>query len=98
MNILNIAAQPDYTLLIQTTDGRTGLFDASPYLGYDAFAPLKDLAEFTKVRNGSYFIEWDCGADLSADTLEARMIEMPDASIPDATLKPATTNIANSQP
>jgi hypothetical protein len=25
-----------------------------------------------KVSNGGYFIEWDCGADLSADTIEAR--------------------------
>ncbi len=75
MKILNITAQPGYTLLITSTDGRTGLFDVSPYMGYETFAPLKELAEFVKVRNGGYFIEWDCGADLSADTLEARMIE-----------------------
>jgi len=25
-----------------------------------------------QVLNGGYFIEWDCGADLSADTIEAR--------------------------
>jgi hypothetical protein len=24
------------------------------------------------VRNGRYFVEWPCGADLSADTIEAR--------------------------
>jgi hypothetical protein len=23
--------------------------------------------------NGRYFIEWDCGADLSADTIEAQL-------------------------
>jgi hypothetical protein len=26
---------------------------------------------FMKVSNGGYFVEWDCGADLSADTIEA---------------------------
>jgi hypothetical protein len=30
--------------------------------------------EFTKVSNGGYFIEWECGADLSADTIEARWV------------------------
>ena len=24
-----------------------------------------------KVFNGGYFVEWECGADLSADTIEA---------------------------
>jgi len=28
--------------------------------------------EFLKVSGGGYFVEWDCGADLSADTIEAR--------------------------
>lgn len=26
---------------------------------------------FPKIHNGKYFIEWACGADLSADTIEA---------------------------
>jgi hypothetical protein len=24
-----------------------------------------------RIRNGGYYIEWECGADLSADTIEA---------------------------
>jgi hypothetical protein len=80
MKILNIKTQPDYSLVISTSDGRCGLFDVTPYLGCEAFAPLKEPAEFEKGRNGGYFIEWDCGADLSADTLEARMIELRENS------------------
>jgi hypothetical protein len=53
-------------------DGRVGRFDVSPYLQYEAFEALRDAAEFKKVINGGYFVEWDCGADLSADTIEAR--------------------------
>ncbi|MFH0728984.1 MAG: hypothetical protein V2B19_21930 [Pseudomonadota bacterium] len=34
--------------------------------------------------NGGYFIEWDCGADLSADTIEARW-QMNNNAIPMAT-------------
>jgi hypothetical protein len=27
-----------------------------------------------KIRNGGYFVKWECGADLSADTIEAKML------------------------
>ncbi len=43
-----------------------------PYLEYEAFEPLRDINEFTKVSNGGYFVEWNCGADLSADTIEMK--------------------------
>ena len=39
---------------------------------YEAFEKLRNPDEFLKVLNGGYFIEWECGADLSADTIEAR--------------------------
>ena len=29
--------------------------------------------EFKKIHNGRYFVEWACGADLSADTIEAHL-------------------------
>ena len=44
----------------------------APYLQDEAFEALQNQSEFAKVINGGYFIEWDCGADLSADTIEAR--------------------------
>jgi len=59
-------------LYIKAEDGRAGLFDVSPYLQSEAFEPLKKRSEFIRIRNGRYYIEWDCGADLSADTIEAR--------------------------
>jgi len=69
MRIAELQAQPDWTLFIVADDGRAGRFDVTPYLQYEA---LRDQAEFVKVFNGGYFVEWDCGADLSADTIEAR--------------------------
>ena len=72
MKILDLTPQPDYCLLVVADDGRSGIFDVSPYLGFEAFEPLKSPDEFNKVCNRGYFIEWECGADLSADTLEAR--------------------------
>jgi hypothetical protein len=41
-------------------------------LSDEAFEELRDPEEFAKVTNGGYFVEWACGADLSADTIEAR--------------------------
>lgn len=72
MNIAEIVPKEDYMLYIRTDDGRSGLFDVKPYLESEAFAPLKDSREFERIHNGRYFIEWDCGADLSADTIQAR--------------------------
>lgn len=36
------------------------------------FALLKEKSEFERIHNGGYFIEWECGADLSADTIQVR--------------------------
>ena len=74
MSISTVIAQSDCSLLVTTTDGKTGKFDVRPYLSYDAFKELSDVAEFMKIRNGGYFVEWQNGADLSADTIEAKML------------------------
>lgn len=71
VTIAEIAPQPNWVLSVTAEDGRVGEFDVSPYLTDEAFEALKDPAEFLKVSNGGYFVEWDSGADLSADTIEA---------------------------
>jgi hypothetical protein len=72
MKIAEIQAQSNWVLHIVADDGRVGIFDISPYLDYEAFEELRDHKKFLNVVNGGYFVEWDCGADLSADTIEAR--------------------------
>lgn len=72
MRIVELEAQANWVLSIVADDGRVGRFDVSPYLQYEAFEALRDESEFKKVVNGGYFVEWDCGADLSGDTIEAR--------------------------
>lgn len=72
MKIMELHPQPNCILSIVADDGRVGRFDVSPYLEYEAFETLRDEREFMKVANGGYFVEWDCGADLSADTIEAQ--------------------------
>ncbi len=72
MKIAEIQTEPNWVLAIVAEDGRMGRFDVKPYLEFEAFSPLQDKSEFTQISNGGYFVEWDCGADLSADTIEAQ--------------------------
>jgi len=74
MRIAKINPTDNYMLQIITESGCNGLFDVKPYLNCEAFQKLKNQDEFKKVMNGKYFIEWECGADLSADTIEAHLI------------------------
>jgi hypothetical protein len=73
MKIAEVKPEPNYILQITSEDGSIGLFDVSPYLELEAFRDLKNAEAFQKVKNGGYFIEWECGADLSADTIEAHL-------------------------
>lgn len=72
MNIAEVIPQDNYILYVKCEDGRTGLFDVKPYLESEVFSPLKNKVEFDRLYNGKYYIEWACGADLSADTIQAR--------------------------
>lgn len=70
MRVVELQAQPNWVLSIVADNGRVGRFDVCPYRQYEAFEALGDQTEFGKVVNGGYFVEWNCGADLSADTIE----------------------------
>ena len=72
MKIAEVIPKEDGILYVVADDGRSGFFDVRPYFRSQAFMPLKNRDAFARVRNGGYFVEWDCGADLSADTIEAR--------------------------
>ena len=76
MKIEHLSADSDWILTVVADDGRSGRFDLKPYLEFEAFQPLRDVQEFKNVLNGGYFVEWACGADLSADTIEARWSQM----------------------
>ncbi len=73
MRIAELTPKSDWTFQVIAKDGRVGQFDVRPYLQFEAFEELNDIGEFMKIRNGEYFVEWECGADLSADTIEAKM-------------------------
>jgi hypothetical protein len=84
MRIAEIIPKENGILYIIADDGRAGFLDIKPYLASDAFAPLKSHVEFERIHNGGYFIEWACGADLSADTIEARWEIVPPQAVQQA--------------
>ncbi len=73
MIISEVKANSDHTLIITLTTGDVGVFDVKPYLSLEAFAELNNPESFLKIFNGGYFIEWQCGADLSADTIVSKL-------------------------
>ncbi len=73
MRIAQITPKNNYILHIVFDNGREGIFDVNPYLKYEAFIELKKPNAFKSITNGGYFVEWDCGADLSLDTIEAHL-------------------------
>jgi len=77
MRITAVIPIEDHILFVEVEDGSTGVFDLKPYLGGEVFAPLQDHGEFSAVQNRGYFLEWPCGADLSADTIEAHLMATP---------------------
>lgn len=72
MIIKEVIPEDKYVLHIIAENNQSGLFDVSPYLDSEVFSLLKEGDNFHQIHNGKYFIEWECGADLSADTIEAK--------------------------
>ena len=74
MILLEVTPIENGILRIVANNGRSGVFDVRPYLSAPAFQSLSEWNEFKEVRNAGYYIEWRCGADLSADTIEAKWV------------------------
>ncbi len=73
MRISKIKPNSDFTLQITFDDKTKGVFDVTPYLDCEAFRQLNNIDSFKSIKNGGYFVEWKCGADLSADTIKAKL-------------------------
>ncbi|SFX04500.1 DUF2442 domain-containing protein [Marinospirillum alkaliphilum] len=93
MKLIEVTPLDNHCLLLRTEDGRSGQFDVKPYLEYEAFQSLKSQSVFEQVYNGGYFIEWPCGADLSADTLLARWV--PEPNVLESATTPETSSRAH---
>lgn len=69
LKVKKVQANNDYTLFVELSDGRTGIFDVKPYLDKGVFTQLKDKDYFKKVKPFFCGIIWPNEQDLSADTI-----------------------------
>ena len=77
LKVKKVNANNDYTLLVELSDGRSGIFDVKPYLNKGIFNKLKDIQYFKQVRPFFCGIAWPDEQDLSADTIAHEFKEFP---------------------
>lgn len=64
-----VTAHDDHTLLLTYANGEIRHFDITPYLGYPAFEPLRQV-EFFKLAKASHgTVTWPNEIDFDPDTL-----------------------------
>jgi Protein of unknown function (DUF2442) len=69
IKVVAIKANDDYTLDLKFNDGSVKRFDVKPYLKYEAFKELKDLAYFKQVALAFGTAQWPHEQDIAPDTL-----------------------------
>ena len=67
--ITAVAARDNYTLLLTFTNGEIRYFDITPYLGYPAFEPLRQITFFKLARASHGTVAWPREIDFDPDTL-----------------------------
>ena len=70
---------PGYKLKVTCSDGATGIFDMSRYIGRGMFKPLKDPQTFDRVRLAFGVPSWPGDIDIAAERVRSDMqiIEKP---------------------
>ena len=61
----------DYTLDVKFSDGSVKRFDVKPYLKYEVFKELENLAYFKQVSLAFGTVQWPHEQDIAPDTLFA---------------------------
>jgi hypothetical protein len=72
-DVHKIVVLDNYKLHLTFKNGEERIFDVKPYIDMGrVFAPLANYSEFRQVSSENGGAEWECGADLSPDTLYIR--------------------------
>ena len=69
IKVTAVKANDDYTLDLKFSDGSVKRFDVQPYLKYEVFQELKDLAYFKQVSLAFGTVQWPHDQDISPHTL-----------------------------
>ena len=74
--VIAVIPQKNFQLFVTLADGRSGLFDVSPYLDKGIFRELQDDMYFSRVRLAFGGVAWEHGQDFSGDTIALEIKEM----------------------
>ena len=80
--IRRITANSDYTLSIEFTNGKTGIFDCSSLLDFGVFKELRDMNYFKKAAVVDGTVVWPNDQDICPDTLYLDSKRCPDGKSP----------------
>lgn len=75
-DVTNFEILADYNIKVTLSSGKTGIFNAAPYLDRGIFAELKDYEYFRRARIEFGTIVWPNEQDFSPETIEIRMEEI----------------------
>lgn len=78
--VIAAKANDDFTLDLKFSDGSVRRFDMKPYLKYDVFDKLKDLAYFKRVRLAFGTVQWPHEEDIAPETLFLESVTLTDDS------------------
>jgi Protein of unknown function (DUF2442) len=69
IKVTSVKANDDFTLDLKFSDGSVKRFNVKPYLKYEVFQELKDLAYFKQVRVAFGTVQWPHDQDIAPETL-----------------------------
>ena len=75
IKVISVIPQDNYQIFVRLSNGKSGSFDVSPYLGKGIFSELKDKEYFSKVKILFGGIAWPNSQDFSGDTIEYELLE-----------------------
>jgi len=67
--VLDVKPEKNHTLHIWFKNGEEGIFDVKPYLDYEMFKPLNNIALFNAVRPSHGTVQWENDIDFCPDTI-----------------------------
>ena len=77
IKVISVEPIEDHKIKVALSNGRCGVFDASPYLDKGVFQELKDQAYFRQIKVAFGGVMWPHEQDFSPETIELEMREEP---------------------
>lgn len=72
-DVIDFEILADYKIKVTLSNGKTGIFDVTPYLDKGIFTELKDYNYFKRARIEFGTIVWPNEQDFSPETIEIKM-------------------------